>query len=215
MAVISATVPDCTHVYITASDPISRAGIASQLESHGGIEMVGDAHLDNDVVALVVADQFDEESAHLTKTVMQRGVRGVVLILTRIDDAGLMSALTAGVRGLLLRNQATPENLFETIRAVAVGEGALPPDLLGPLLDNVARLEHQVLNPRGLSFASLTEREINVLNLLADGFDTAAIGRRLFFSERTVKNIVHHVTSRLNLRNRTQAVAYALRHGLI
>jgi DNA-binding NarL/FixJ family response regulator len=61
----------------------------------------------------------------------------------------------------------------------------------------------------------LTDREIKVLKLLADGLDTAEVGRRLFYSERTVKNIVHDVTSRLNLRNRTQAVAYALRQGLI
>ena len=72
-----------------------------------------------------------------------------------------------------------------------------------------------MLNPRGLSFAVLTDREIKVLKLLADGLDTAEVGRRLFYSERTVKNIVHDVTSRLNLRNRTQAVAYALRQGLI
>jgi DNA-binding NarL/FixJ family response regulator len=61
----------------------------------------------------------------------------------------------------------------------------------------------------------LTDREGKVLKLLADGFDTAEVGRRLFYSERTVKSIVHHVTSRLKVRNRTQAVAYALKHGLI
>jgi DNA-binding NarL/FixJ family response regulator len=61
----------------------------------------------------------------------------------------------------------------------------------------------------------LTDREVRVLKLLADGFDTAEVGRRLFYSERTVKNIVHGITSRLNLRNRTQAVAYALRQGWI
>jgi DNA-binding NarL/FixJ family response regulator len=54
-----------------------------------------------------------------------------------------------------------------------------------------------------------------VLKLLADGFDTAEVGRRLFFSDRTVKNIVHDITTRLNLRNRTQAVAFAVRQGLI
>ena len=131
------------------------------------------------------------------------------------SSAGLLSALEAGARGVLRRNQATPENLFEAIRAAAGGEGALSPDLLGRLLDQVGRLQRQVLNPRGLSFAVLTDREIKVLKLLADGLDTAEVGRRLFYSERTVKNIVHDVTSRLNLRNRTQAVAYALRQGLI
>src|SRR5205807_879689 len=68
---------------------------------------------------------------------------------------------------------------------------------------------------RGLTMSGLTEREIKVLKLLAEGMDTAEVGRELFYSERTVKNILHDVTSRLNLRNRTHAVAYALRQGLI
>jgi DNA-binding NarL/FixJ family response regulator len=76
-------------------------------------------------------------------------------------------------------------------------------------------LQSQVLSPRGLSFAVLTDREIKVLKLLADGLDTTEVGCRLFCSERTVKTIVHDITSRLNLRNRTQAVAYALRQGVI
>jgi len=67
----------------------------------------------------------------------------------------------------------------------------------------------------GLTFAGLTEREIGVLRLLAEGLDTIEVGRRLFYSERTVKNITHDVTSRLELRNRTHAVAYAIREGLI
>ena len=72
-----------------------------------------------------------------------------------------------------------------------------------------------MLAPRGLTFSGLTDREVRVLRLLAEGFDTAEVGRQLFLSERTVKNVVHDVTSRLNLRNRTHAVAYALRQGLI
>jgi DNA-binding NarL/FixJ family response regulator len=66
-----------------------------------------------------------------------------------------------------------------------------------------------------MSFAVLTDREIKVLELLADGLETAEVGSRLFFSERTIKNVVHDVTSRPKLGNRTQAVAYALKHGLI
>jgi DNA-binding NarL/FixJ family response regulator len=82
--------------------------------------------------------------------------------------------------------------------------------------DNSGLSSPHEAGPRGLlSFDVLTEREIKVLKLVADGLDTAEVGHRLFFSERTIKNIIHGVTSRLNLRNRTQAVAYALRHGLI
>jgi len=82
-------------------------------------------------------------------------------------------------------------------------------------MTQVGQLQRQVLAPRGLTFSGLTERELAVLRLLADGHDTAEVGRQLFYSERTVKNIVHDVTSRLELRNRTHAVAYALRQGLI
>jgi DNA-binding NarL/FixJ family response regulator len=206
---------DRTRVFVAASDPVSRAGIASQLRSNHGLETVEERQVDGDVVALVVADQMDEETAQTIRALKRRGVERVVLIVTRVDDTGLLSALEAGARGVLRRNQTTPENLFEAIRAAAGGEGALSPDLLGRLLDQVGRLQRQVLNPRGLSFAVLTDREIKVMKLLADGLDTAEVGRRLFYSERTVKNIVHDVTSRLNLRNRTQAVAYALRQGLI
>jgi DNA-binding NarL/FixJ family response regulator len=91
----------------------------------------------------------------------------------------------------------------------------MSPDLLGQLLDHVGRLQRDVLTPRGLRFSGLSEREVRVLRLMADGFDTGEIGRRLFYSERTVKHIVHDITSRLHLRNRTHAVAYALRQGYI
>ena len=117
--------------------------------------------------------------------------------------------------GVLRRSDATAGNIRNTIRSVAAGEGTLPPDLLGRLLDQVGRLQRQVLAPRGLTFRGLTEREVSVLRLLADGMDTAEVGKELFYSERTVKNIVHDITSRLELRNRTHAVAYAIKQGLI
>jgi DNA-binding NarL/FixJ family response regulator len=76
-------------------------------------------------------------------------------------------------------------------------------------------LQQQVLTPRGLSFGGLTTREVDVLKLLADGLDTAQVANHLSYSERTVKNVVQDITRRHNLRNRTHAVAYALRQGLI
>ena len=97
----------------------------------------------------------------------------------------------------------------------AAGEGSLPPDLLGRLLRQVGQIQRPVLSPRGLTVSGLTEREVAVVRLLADGFDTAEIAGRLYYSERTVKNIIHDITSRLELRNRTHAVAYAIREGLI
>ncbi len=76
-------------------------------------------------------------------------------------------------------------------------------------------MQRHVLAPRGLNFAGLTEREVAVLRLLAEGLDTAEVARHLSYSERTVKSVVQDVTRRHNLRNRTHAVAYAMRQGLI
>jgi len=205
---------DRMRVYVAPSDPVSRAGVASQLRSLHGLDIVEERQIDADVVGLIVADRMDEETARVIRALKRRGVEHIVLIVTRVDDTTLFSALEAGARGVLRRSRATPENLFEAIRATARGEGALAPDLLGRLFDQVVRLQRHALNP-GLGFAVLSDREIKVLKLLADGLDTAEVGRRMFCSERTVKNIVHDVTSRLNLRNRTQAVVYALRQGLI
>lgn len=101
------------------------------------------------------------------------------------------------------------------IRSAAAGEGAVPPDLLGRLLDQVGRVQRQVLGPRGLTFSSLTEREAGVLRLVAEGFDTAEIATRLAYSPRTVKQVLHDIQNRFQLRNRCHAVAYAMRQGLI
>ena len=86
---------------------------------------------------------------------------------------------------------------------------------LGRLLEQMGRLQRQVLNPRGLTLLGLTAREIEVLRLVADGFENREIADKLSYSERTVKNVLHDITTRLQLRNRAHAVAYALRHGLL
>jgi DNA-binding NarL/FixJ family response regulator len=98
---------------------------------------------------------------------------------------------------------------------VAAGDGEVPPDLLARLLGQVGKLQRQVLAPRGLNFTGLSERERHVLRLVAEGHDTGEIARSLCYSERTVKNVLHDITTRLQLRNRSHAVAYALREGLI
>jgi len=202
-------------VFVCAADPLSRAGIASQLRKAQGFGVIADGDLPEDVVALVVAEDLDVAVLAELRSLRGRGVRRVVLLVSRVDDRSLLAAAEAGVTGVLRRSEATPGNLSAALRSAAAGEGTLPPDLLGRLLRQVGQLQRQVLSPRGLTFSGLTERESAVLRLLADGYDTAEVGRKLFYSERTVKNIIHDVTSRLELRNRAHAVAYAIREGLI
>jgi DNA-binding NarL/FixJ family response regulator len=72
-----------------------------------------------------------------------------------------------------------------------------------------------VLAPRGLSLNGFNEREVDVLRLLSEGWDTSEIAKKLAYSERTVKNVIHDITARLQLRNRAHAVAYAMRAGVI
>ena len=198
-------------VVVRAPDPISRAGITSQLRRAHGVVVATDDVLPEDAVAIVVADEVTAE----VRALRGHGLSRIVLLVSRLDDRELLAAAEVGVAGVLWRSEATASNLTAAIRAAAAGDGTLSPDLLGRLLRQVGQLQRQVLAPRGLTFSGLTEREASVLRLLAEGFDTAEVGRRLFYSERTVKNIIHDVTARLELRNRAHAVAYAIREGLI
>ena len=202
-------------VYVYAHDPISQAGIASQLRARPEILIV-ENDIDSAAVAIVVVDEVDDEATRVIKAIQRNnGIPRVVLVVTRLDDAGRLAGVEAGACGLLRRSEAQPERLVEAILSAATGDGSVPADLLGRLLEHVGRLQRQVLSPLGLTMSGLTEREIEVLRLVADGLDTAEIAGSLSYSERTIKNIIHDVTARLNLRNRSHAVAYAVRQGLI
>ena len=202
-------------VSVWAPDPLSRAGTVAQLRNATGLHILQDGQSVEGSVALVVADEVDAEALQVIRSLRREGALGTALLVTRLDDRALLSAVEAGVAGILRRSQATMANIVATIRSVAAGEGTVPPDMLARLLDQVGHLQRQVLAPRGLTFSGLTERELSVLRLLADGYDTNEVSGQLFYSERTVKNIIHDVTSRLELRNRTHAVAYAIKQGLI
>jgi len=207
--------PARIDVSVWAPDPLSRAGTVAQLRSATGLRTLQDGQPATGAVALVVADEVDADALQVIRSVRRSGAVGVGLLVTRLDDRSLLSAIEAGVAGILRRNQATTANLVAMIQAVAAGEGTVPPDMLARLLDQVGHLQRRILAPRGLTFSGVTERELSVLRLLADGLDTNEVSAQLFYSERTVKNIIHDVTSRLELRNRTHAVAYAIKQGLI
>jgi len=199
--------------WVHGRDPISQAGVISQLRMRP--EIRGVDSIDQCVVAVLIADQVDEATTRELRSLRKDNHPRLMLVATSVDDAALVAAAEAGVAGLLRRCDATADNLVRTITKVASGEGEVPPDLLGRLLEQVGRLQRQVLAPRGLTFAGLTPRETQVLRLVADGHDTSEIALAMCYSERTVKNVLHDLTTRLQLRNRTHAVAYAVREGLI
>lgn len=206
---------DRVAVLVRASDPISQAGVVAQLRASSEIVVIPDEQDGHQQVSVVVADEVDEDAARVLRAVSHNGTCRTVLIVTRIDDGALVKAVEAGVVGIVRRSEANTSHLVSVVTASARGDGAVPADLLGRLLVQVGRLQRQVLAPRGLAFAGLAQREIDVLRLVADGYDTAEIAVQLSYSERTVKNVLHDITSRMQLRNRSQAVAYAIREGLI
>jgi DNA-binding NarL/FixJ family response regulator len=202
-------------VVVHARDPISAAGVASQLRHRPEVEVLRPEQMDQAKVAIIVVDSMDEDAIHLLRVVQRQRMCRTVLVASTLEDGDLVSAVEVGVLGLVRRAEATPERMVDLVTRAALGEGSVPPDLLGRLLDQVGRLQQQVLAPRGLTFTGLATRELQVLRLVADGMSTCEIAAELSYSERTVKNVLHDVTTRLHLRNRSHAVAYALRQGLI
>ena len=201
-------------VYVYSVDPILHAGIVAQLRGRSETEVVDGTDLDSVRVGVVVCDTVDEETARSVRA-LQRGSLRVVLVVTNLDDANLLAGIDAGASGFLRRCEAVAERLVEVILSAASGDGSVPPDLLGRLLAHVSNIQTTVLSPRGLTLTGLSEREIDVLRLVAEGCETSEIAAKLCYSERTVKGVVHEITTRLRLRNRAQAVAYAVRQGLI
>jgi DNA-binding NarL/FixJ family response regulator len=202
-------------VVLYASDPVSEIGIAGQLRARPEVRLLGDGDLEAAEVGVLVFDTIDDDAVRMVRKVQRNGCPRTLLVVNHLDEAGMLVAIEAGVCGFLRRSETRPESLVDGIRAAAVGDGTVPADLLGRLLSQVSLIHQQVLAPRGLSFSGLSEREVEVLRLLSEGHATAEVARRLCYSERTVKNVLQDMTRRHNLRNRTHAVAYALRQGLI
>jgi DNA-binding NarL/FixJ family response regulator len=199
-------------VFVFGADPLSQAGMATYLRGQPAIELVPRSGVDQADVALVIADAVDEASLRVIRAMQRDGCPRVVLVVGAIDAARAGAAVQAGAIGILRRSAATREELLSAIKAAAAGEGVLPPDLLGRLLRQV----HQQVQTRSAAARpGPSDRELRVLRLLSEGCDTREIARRLSYSERTVKNVIQDMTRRFGVRNRSHAVAFALREGLI
>lgn len=202
-------------VALVATDVISRAGVASQLRPRPDVLVLDDTETDRAQATLVIVDTVDEATLRTLRALRSRATRALVLVVTDVDDAGLAAAVAHGVLGIVRRSEATPDRLAAMIHAATAGDGHLPPDLLGRLLHQIGTLHRDVLRPGGLTLTGLRDREIQVLRLVADGYNTTEIAAKLCYSPRTIKNIIHDVTNRFHLRNRCHAVAHAIRNGLL
>ncbi|GAA1122685.1 response regulator transcription factor [Kribbella jejuensis] len=198
-------------VWVKALDPLSQFGLVYTLGHRPEVRLIDDPEAA--AVALVAVDALDGAAVQVLRAATQRGCRRIVLIGSSIDDDALMTAVQLGVAGVLRRTEATGDRIVHLVLVAAAGDGNLPTELMGRLLGQPSTVHR--LPGSGLSGSVLSDRETQVLRLVADGKDTQEIARELSYSERTVKNVLHDVTSRLQLRNRSHAVAYALRQGLI
>lgn len=203
------------HVSVHAPDPVSQAGLSAQLRNRPGITVVDDGDVARADVSIITIDAVDDDVIRTVRAIQRNGCSRVVALLADVDDSALFRLVEEGVMGVVRRSEASPERLAMAVSAAYAGGGHLPDDLLGGLLRQMKQVHDHVLSPRGLHFHGLSDRETEVMRLVADGYDTDEIASELSYSPRTIKNVIHDVVLRFGLRNRSHAVAYAVRQGLI
>jgi NarL family two-component system response regulator LiaR len=136
---------------------------------------------------------------------------GVIILTMYRQDQYVFEAIKAGARAYLLKD-ADSDELLRAIRTVASGEALLDPGIALKMIEEFRRLQREPVGADGITL--LTERELDILRLVAQGLDNNEIGDRLGLSEKTVRNRLTVVFDKLHVNNRTQAALYALRRGL-
>ncbi|MDT8912059.1 LuxR C-terminal-related transcriptional regulator [Amycolatopsis sp. PS_44_ISF1] len=166
-------------------------------------------------VVVAVFEQLSADAVALLREVSAETDKPIVLVVDRLAENELPIVVECHVVAVLPRAAVGDDRLFDSVRVAAAGEANLPSDLLGSLVAGTERLYRELLVPARLPGGELSKREVDVLRLMADGLDTREIAAKLSYSDRTVKNIIYAIVTRLQLRNRSHAVAYAIRNSLI
>ena len=209
------------RVVIADDQPLMRAGFKAVLEATGSIQVVAEASTGEEAVRAATEHAPDVVLMDIRMPGMdgieatRRLPRQRVLILTTFGlDDYIVDALRAGASGFLLKDAPTQE-VVAAVRAVAAGDAVLAPAVTRQLLDQVGRRLPPAVSRTHASEAELTERERQVLSMLAAGMSNSEISQALVLSEATVKTHVSNLLTKLGLRDRVQAVIYAYETGLI
>ena len=214
------------RVVLADDQAMVRAGFRLIVESEDNIAVVGEAEDGAAAVSIVESTHPDIvlmdiqmpviDGLEATRRIVRssEGARPIrVLVLTTFErDDYIFEAIRAGASGFLLKN-APPEDLIAAIRIVAQGDALLAPSVTRRVIEEFVRTPNSTL--RSNLNGALTEREVEVLELIAKGRSNAEIAGELFVGEATVKTHVSNVLTKLNLRDRIQAVVYAYESGFV
>lgn len=206
-------------VLVADDHPVFRRGLAGVLSEADDIDVVAEASDGSEAVRLAEEHLPDvvlmdlhmgaDGGIEATSLLRDRLPATAVLALTMATDAeSVHAALRAGARGYLVKG-ADGARIVAAVRAVAAGDTVFGGDVAGDLLGRLTGPQRR----RG-PFPSLTERELEILELMARGMTNADVARHLFLSEKTVRNNVSHIFTKLNVNDRTRAVVLARDAGL-
>ena len=213
------------RVLIVDDQSMIRAGFAALLDAQDGIDVVGTAEDGAGIADTVRRTRPDVvlmdirmpgvNGLEATRTVLSMpGEPPRIIMLTTFDaDEYVFAALRAGASGFLLKD-ATPEELVQAVRVVAEGEALLSPRITHTLIADYATRPAVPTHNKSL-LAELTDRELDVMRLVAKGLPNAEIAAELFLAEQTVKTHVSRILNKLSLRDRTQIVVAAYESGLV
>ncbi|MGE5775226.1 MAG: response regulator [Chloroflexota bacterium] len=210
-----------TTVVIVDDHPIVRAGMRSILETEADISVIGEGTKGADALRLV--DELcpdvlaldvqlpDLNGLDVTRQLRARGGKTAILILSAHNDQEtIFGLLESGAIGYVLKDEAL-ETLVRAVRAAAHGESWFSPAVASQVMRRAVSIP-RVDYPETLD--ALTPREIETLRLLGRGLDNTAIAHELFVTKRTVQNHISTIYGKLGVTSRTEAMLYAIRHGL-
>ena len=211
------------RVLIVDDHQVVRQGLRTFLELHDDLEVVGEA--DNGTTAVDLARRLKPDIVlmdlvmpgldGIAATRQVRALEGgpqVIALTSFAEDDKVFPAIQAGASSYLLKD-VSPDDLVEAIRAVRRGEARLHPDIARKLMEQVVRRDTRPDSDRLVE--SLTEREREVIRLVAKGQSNQVIAQALVISEKTVKTHISNVLGKLGLEDRTQLAIYAIRNGLV
>jgi NarL family two-component system response regulator LiaR len=208
-------------VLIVDDHLLVRQGVRAFLETQPDIRVLGDAGSGSEAIQLATELVPDVvlmdlvmpgmDGVEATRLLRRASPRSQVLVLTSYhQDEHIFPAIRAGALSYLLKD-VSPIELAEAVRKAARGEAVLHPRIAARVVQELHGARTEAFNP----FSDLSERELEVLRLIADGMGNGEIAQRLVISEKTVKSHVSNILSKLHVADRTQAAVYAWREGVM